>query len=206
MKKEDLIIYDFDGTLYNGDSFLDFFFFIIIKKPWVLFMYLFLPVDILNWKMGRLEDGRLKEKMLRCFKNDSFEVRSKLVKLFWKKNYNKIFSWVYDELKVDIDSNAVLICISASPDFLLKDIVKSLGFDHLISTNFYNEKGMLNLMSSKNCKGEEKVLRLKKWANEKDINFIIKKMVSDSFVDLPLFRKSEKCFIVRDKQLNYLEV
>lgn len=206
MKQRDCIIYDFDGTLYDGDSFIDFFLFSIKNNPSYLFALFLLPLYLFLWKLKIVDDKKLKEQFLLFLKNKSVEKRDELVKGFWENHDNKIFNWVNEELKKDRESEATLFCISASPDFLLKDIVAKLKIENLICSDFRNEKGMLNKMQSPNCKGEEKVLRLNAWEEENKVNLIIKKMVSDSFVDMPLFKLAEKCYFVKNKKVSLLEV
>ena len=81
-------VYDFDKTIYYGDSTLDFYFFCLKKKPYILFV---LPVQFFGFLMYffKLRDKEyFKEKFyvfLRYINNTQ-----KLVSLFWKNN----FSWI----------------------------------------------------------------------------------------------------------------
>ncbi len=206
MKTKDCIIYDFDGTLYDGDSFIDFFVFSLKKNPFYLFKLLFLPVYIILWKFKVIDDKKLKEQFLCYLKSLNLAERDELVKRFWEKSRNKIFNWVNEEIHKDFETGATLICISASPDFLLHGIVSELKFDTLIASDFYDVQGMLHKMKSSNCKGDEKVSRLNAWKEENKVNLIVKKMVSDSFVDMPLFKIAEKCYFVKNKKVSLLEV
>lgn len=204
MKKT--IIYDFDGTLYAGDSFIDFFLFLIKCDPLILFIYFFLPFHILLWKTGLYSDKKLKEKFLKPISRFDNEKIEGIVNDFWKLHRSKLFSWVGSELKQDKEKADSLFCISASPSFLLEPVALSLGFNHLIASDFSKDQGKRNIMISKNCKGKEKVHRLDAWSKKNKVNLRILKMVSDSMVDLPLFELAEKCYIVKDKKMELLEV
>lgn len=206
MKTKECIVYDFDGTLYDGDSFIDFFIFSIKKYPITVITLILLPVYVLLWKIKAIDDKKLKEQFLVFLKNKTPDFRENLVSDFWKSKKYKLFSWIDDELKRDKETGLDLICISASPDFLLLNFVKNLGFNKVICSDFYNETKKLHLMKSKNCKGDEKVSRLNAWGAKNKVIFSVKKMVSDSFVDMPLFKLAEKCYFVKDKKMEFLEV
>ena len=85
-----------------------------------------------------------------------------------------------------MEKNTKSICISASPEILLKKITKELGLDLLIGTEmtFQNKKWTI----SKNCRGKEKINRLHKACNFKKIVHAY----SDNKDDLELLKKADK--------------
>ena len=86
--------------------------------------------------------------------------------------------------------------ISASPDFLLEEIQRRLGFEKLICTRHNRRTGTI---VGENCRGEEKVKRLYSEFDKSAIN--VKDVYSDSLKhDRPIFSLGENCYhIVNSK-------
>lgn len=188
MVQKQLSIYDFDGTLYNGDSLVDFWMYTLQRKPSVILFLPYQVISVLLWKLGILSTERAKEAFL-CFLNLFSEDKLALwVLRFWKdRGQQKIFTWVHEALKQDKAAELWPICISASPDFLLSPFLVSLGFDNWICTQFEHAAGRRNLILGRNCKGEQKLHRLIEWQKQHSIVPSIHKVVSDSADDLSVF-------------------
>ncbi len=175
-------IYDFDGTIYNGDSTVDFYFFILKRHPAVVSH---LPKQIfaaLCFKSGKYSVTEFKENFF-SFLIGISDVSSE-VDLFWKKNIKKIMPWYYEKKK---ESD---IIISASPEFLLAPVCKILGNISLIASETDMKTGKF---TGENCKGQEKVKRFRK----KYGNAVIDDFYSDSLSDLPLARIAKRAFLVK---------
>jgi len=110
--------YDFDETIYDGDSSVDFYKFCLKKNKKVL---LALPIQIYGVVVYLL---KIKDKTYFKEKVFSFLKMIKnvddLIKKFWEKNYIKIKPWY---LKQKSPSDVI---VSASPEFLLKPLEKKL--------------------------------------------------------------------------------
>ena len=188
MVQKQLCIYDFDGTLYNGDSLVDFWKYTLRWKPCIIFFLPYQVISVILWKLGILSTERAKEAFL-CFINLISDDQLALwVPRFWKeKGQHKIFTWVHEALKRDKADGRWPICISASPDFLLSPLLIRLGFKHWICTQFEHAVGRRNRILGRNCKGEQKLHRLMEWRKKNSIDLIIHKIVSDSADDLSVF-------------------
>ncbi len=174
-------VYDFDNTIYNGDSTLDFYFF-CLKRNWHLIKYF--PGQLLAlflYKLGRINKNEFKERFY-IFLRGIFDI-DKEVEVFWLKNKYKIKSW-YLENKGNDD-----LIISASPEFLLKPLEKILGIKIIGSLV---DKNSGKLISS-NCFGIEKIRRYK----EKFEDIQINRFYSDSFSDEPMALFSKESFLVK---------
>lgn len=180
-------IYDFDGTIYNGDSTVDFYFFILKRHPAVA---LYLPKQIFSsvcFKAGKYSITEFKENFfsfLSEISDVSFETD-----LFWKKNIRKIMPWYYEKKKDDD------LIISASPEFLLAPVCKILGNISLIASRTDMKTGKF---TGENCKGEEKVKRFR----EKYGNAVIDDFYSDSLSDLPLARMAKRAFLIKKGKIH----
>ena len=92
------------------------------------------------------------------------------------------------------------VVISASPDFLLNEIQKRLGFEDLLCTRHNKKTGAI---IGKNCRDEEKVKRLFELYNNEDIKII--DVYSDSLKhDKPIFSLGENCYhIVKGNKIPF---
>ena len=140
-------VYDFDGTIYNGDSSVDFYRFCLMRNKKVL---LCLPIQIFGvvLYLFRIKNKTyLKEKFFSFLKK--MDHIDDDVKAFWNEHEKKIAPW-YLEQKEKTD-----LIISASPEFLLKPLEKKLKVE-VIATKVDKKTGKLN---SLNCHDVEKVRR-----------------------------------------------
>ena len=176
-------VYDFDKTIYDGDSSIDLYLY-CLKNNWKIIK--FLPKQIICfifYKLKIISKIKFKESFFSFLKDiDDIDL---IVKEFWNKNQKKIFNW-YLKNKKNND-----IIISASPEFLLKEIVNRLNVSNLIATKVDKKSGRF---LSENCYGEEKVKRY----NQKFSTKQISNFYSDSLSDLPLAKIANKFFLVKN--------
>ena len=183
-------VYDFDGTIYCGDSTVDFFLYTLQKKPSLV---RFIPTQIWGFILYRLkyiDKTRLKEYFF-CFLAEINAIE--LSEFFWDRNHGKIYSWYLQQHMYDD------IIISASPEFLLRPICKRLGINYLIASVVDPNSGVL---LSKNCRGEEKVRRL---AAEYHVT-CIDKFYSDSISDMPLAMIADEAFLVENGKVRVWKI
>lgn len=185
---KELNVFDFDNTIYDGDSSIDFYLFTLKKNP-LLIRYL--PIQLygmLLYKLNIKSKEYFKEKyfsFLKGIDNINEEVRE-----FWNENLKKIKSNL-------INNKKNIVVISASPEFLLEPICKKIGTERLIATKVDKSTGKFY---SKNCYGKEKVERLNKEYEE----YNIKEFYSDSKSDKYLAEISENSFLInKDRILDW---
>ncbi len=176
-----IIAYDFDGTIYDGDSSIDFYKYCFKKKKsickyWIKQLF-FLGLYILG-----LKTKTEMKTVFFCFLKD-FENRESLLEEFWEKHIKKIKPWY---LEKDHKND---IIISASPEFLLKIPAEKLKVKDLIASVVDIETGKF---LKENCYGVEKVKRI----NEKYPKGKIEEMYTDSTSDSPMIEISKKGFMV----------
>lgn len=173
-------VYDFDKTIYNGDSTIDFYIYCLIRKPYLIIYFPKQVLGYIKYILKKQDKTKFKEDFY-CFLNGLKDV-DLTVKNFWGRNSKKIKEWYIKQKK----ANDVII--SASPSFLLREICRRLHITNLICSDVdYNGH-----YTNKNCYGEEKVRRfLTQFPNRK-----IDEFYSDSLSDLPLALLSKKSFLV----------
>lgn len=130
-------VYDFDNTIYDGESCFDLFLYFIKKKPSLV---LLLPKVILafaKYKRGKVTvDGFLKQyapKIGEMFKN--IPDLEKEMSNFWDTHTKKVKPF-YNQMKKEDD-----LIITASPDFSVKEICERLGIKHYLATKVDPETG-----------------------------------------------------------------
>lgn len=176
-------VYDFDKTIYNGDSTIDFYLFSLRKKPSLI---RYLPVQAWGFVLyycGKIDKTKLKENFFRFVKSIDCE---QYVDAFWTKNKRKMVDWYIDQQKDDD------LIISASPDFLLRPLCEQMGIEHLIASEVDPKTGKF---LSENCYGATKVNRFEEVFGERRIG----SFYSDSLSDSPMACLAEHAFLVTKK-------
>jgi HAD superfamily phosphoserine phosphatase-like hydrolase len=179
-------VFDFDGTIYNGDSSKDFFFYCLKRYPKV--RKKIFPVMFYGAGYGL----RIVKKI--DFKTKLFSFVSliddidKAVSDFWAEHKKNVKNW-YIEKRQPTD-----IIISASPEFLLEPICKELGVECMMATRVDKATG---LFDGENCHGKQKVTRL----YEEYPNAQIDSFYSDMYCDTPLALIAKQAFIVKGERL-----
>ena len=193
-----LSVYDFDKTIYNGETLNDFYRFYLIKKPWKIYTVIFQLWYFLLYVLKIISLEKLKENFLRFLNGENTGELKKLIREFWEKKESKINPWVKDEILKNKKETEILVAISASPTFLIIDRLRLMGFDVVIGTDFLFESTKFHShITSKNCKNYEKVRRLDKWAEDNNIQYDIVNFYSDSIADKPLFDLSENKYWIK---------
>lgn len=178
-------VYDFDKTIYNGDSTVDFYIFCLKRHKKILLTVPSLLVAYLKFYVFKKgSKTQFKEKMYKFLRYCNIDND---LKDFWQTHKCKLKKW-YLEQQRDDD-----VIISASPEFLLSPIGKETGFD-VIASRVDKSSGKY---SGENCYYEEKVKRFM----SKYKNGHIDEFYSDHYSDEPLAKIADKAFIVDGNKL-----
>ncbi len=178
-------VYDFDNTIYKGDSTWDFVLWCIKKKPALILSHVKTGPAFCAFKARLVSKRYFKEKMF-SFLQRVPDIEN-WVEEFWDTHIKNIKTFYLNQQKPDD------IIISASPEFLLTPICKRLGIEYLIASRVDKNTGFYK---GQNCFGEEKVYRF----NE-ELGGHIDEFYSDSLSDTPLAKLADKAFLVKDEIL-----
>ena len=182
--------YDFDKTIYDGDSTADFYMFCMKKHKSIILLAPSLLCAFCRFYVFRRDTKtEFKETMYRFLTKCNAE---KDVAEFWEKNCGKIKDFYIKQKKSDD------VIISASPEFLLAPICRKLGIKHLIASKVDSKSGKY---SGINCHGKEKVRRF----YEEFKNGEIDEFYSDSLSDTPMAEISKKAFLVNGNKITEWE-
>jgi phosphoserine phosphatase len=118
-------IYDFDGTIYDGDSTIDFYLYCLKRYFKVLLALPHAILGALLFLFGIINRTNFKQRFFYFVRHLS--CIDDTVAAFWCENERKIKRW-YLVQKQDTD-----IIISASPEFLLQPICDKLGVSLIAS-------------------------------------------------------------------------
>lgn len=179
-------VYDFDKTIYNGDSTEHFYFYCLKKYPKIIFL---LPVQgfyFLEFAFKIITKTQFKEKFYTFLRY--IDDTEKEVSEFWDLKLGGIKKWYLDAQQAND------IIISASPEFIIKPICSRLGIKYAFASKVDPHTGKYTGL---NCWGEEKVVRL----NSELPNTKIKKFFSDSYSDSPLAKLAEEAYLVKGNEL-----
>lgn len=173
--------YDFDGTIYDGDSTRDFIAFCALRHPGVLARVPRAVLALCAHALGRLSRDKAKGRCLRVL--SAVPDLEKEVSAFWDSHISKMMQWYLDQRQEDD------LVISASPAFLVEEACRRLEIGRPIATNV-DVRTMR--MVSPNCRGGEKVRRL----DTELPGAQIEAFYSDSASDEPLARVAERAYRV----------
>ena len=179
-------VYDFDKTIYDGDSTTDFYIFSLKRHKKILLLAPSLIGAFLKFYVFKIgTKTQFKEKMYKFLKycdiqkdiNDFLNINIDKIKPIYKNQQQK------DE-----------VIISASPEFLLAPICKTLKINYHMASVVDEHTGKNRGI---NCHGEEKVRRYREMFGDTKIH----EFCSDSYSGTPLAKISEKAFIVKGNRL-----
>ena len=179
-------VYDFDRTIYPGDSSIHFWRYCMLHYPKTMRVIPRATAAMVRYKRKRCTWSDVMEVFF-TFLRHVPDVRE-AVDAFWDKNADKIYEWYLDR-KHEAD-----VSISAAPVFLIEPICERLGVE-CIATEMNIATGEI---IGEQCCGAEKAKRY----IEKFSDTPIEKFYSDSFSDTPLARLAANAFMVDEGEIS----
>ena len=181
-----MAIFDFDGTMIAGDS-------IVAYLRLALRLGAVSPGEYgkvcwhtIRYALGLISDEAVKTRALRFRAQLSPEKRNALDAVF---ALEKLVPRVYPQARECLEKHRAaghrLVLVSASTENYMRYVADALGFDALLCTPVAKDGRV-----EKNCKGEEKVRRIKAWMEAEGItaDFSASFAYGDSVSDLPVLR------------------
>jgi len=179
-------VYDFDNTIYSGDSSFDFYMFCLKRNPKIITLANLQLTAMLDYKRGKCTRTEMKQKIYKYLKY--VKDIDNAIKEFWNTHEKNIKGWYYKQ-KRDDD-----LIISASPEFLLAPICRKLNVE-LMGSRLDKVNGIYD---GEHCYEEEKPRRF----FEKYPDISIDEFYSDSYSDTPLAKLAAKAFIVKGNRIS----
>jgi len=200
---EKLAIFDVDFTITKKETLLEFYKFMVksnvkylIYLPKILFAGILYGLKIINAEKAKLIFisfiNGIKEKDM-----------DELVRKFYKEKLSLIiYEEAYHTIRERKKEGCLIYLISASPEFYLKEFYNLKEIDKILGTKVVLKDGVYKRkFIGRNCKGEEKVIRLNQVLKEENIQVDFKNsyMYSDSLSDLPLFNMVGNPYLINSK-------
>ena len=155
----DVDIYDFDKTIVPFDSGTLFVGYCLLHYPWCV---VWMPVVLCGLLLMLMRLITFTQFKRICFMFVMLIPKEKAVKGFWNRHEKQVHKWFLTRERYSI-------VISASPDFLIGEMQRRLGFEKLICTRHNTKTGAI---MGENCRGEEKVRRLFEEFDKDEIRII----------------------------------
>lgn len=183
-------VYDFDNTIYDGESLVDFFVFCMKKKPSLIWYLPLLIYTLVLYKFRLLSIPKIYKL---SSKISSVAISNKdhideLVEQFWKKNRSKLKPKFLEMLTAED------VIITGSPRILIFGIISELKVlpSNVICSEFDLNTGCFEFI----CLRENKVGAFTKKYSEAHIeNFY-----TDSLNDIPMMRLAKHSYLVKKKK------
>ena len=182
-------VFDFDNTIYDGESSFDFFKFCIRKKPSLIKYMPKVAAMLLRYKTSKVNKEEVMQfcsDMLYILAENEAGLKESL-KLFWSENRKK--------LKLDLIAMIKTgdVIISASPSFIFDEIRKELNGADIIST----QVDLVQMKITTICYGENKVTEFKKkYGQIKPDNYY-----TDNLNDTPMLEIAECAWLVNGSEI-----
>lgn len=183
-----LEVYDFDGTIYDGDSTIDFIKYLTKRKKSIMLYYPKMLFYLIKYKLKLIEKETMKECFFEIF--NKFENIDNELEMFWNIHEKNIKDF-YKNKKTHKND----IIASASPYFLLEPIAKKYKIKKLFASPVDKKSGKYNGV---NCHNVEKVRLI----NKEYPKCIIDTMYSDDInADKPLLELANKSYVVKKNEI-----
>lgn len=184
MKKK-VALFDFDNTLSQGDSIYHLLFYYIKRHPLSVFRLLKAGILYIGYKL-KLISSFIPVKQVLLFPVDKMSDKE-LEEFFINEVEPHYYQNVVEELEKKKEEGYLIVLCTASVECYMQYC--RLPYDVLIGTktkrvNNHNT----NIITSKNCKREEKVIRINEYLSEQgyEIDYDNSWGYSDSITDMPM--------------------
>ena len=186
-------IYDFDNTIYDGESAVDFFFFCLKKDSSLLKLVPLMLINVVKYKMCLISIDELTGYVEKYAKDllDGFDNLDSLLVEFWDKNFKKIKPFYLKQKKEDD------ILLTATFGFLIKIPTEKLGINTVISSEVDTKTGKLIQL----CYREHKKELLQKHLSDNEkISFYTDSMNDKSMIDF-----ADEAYLVKGEKIKRLK-
>ncbi len=187
-------VYDFDNTLYKGESMVDLFLFYLKKNPGLIKYFTGVMKVLKRYKKGEVTINDMVEKYAPVVSKETEKIldAENDPKEFWDKHQKNIKPF-YKSLQQPDD-----VIITASPDYTMREICRRLGINNLICSEFDIEKNKLTFM----CLKENKVKAFRERYPDTEIeNFYTDSPANDK----PLIDISKHAFLVEGNKITKIK-
>lgn len=192
--KQRLALFDFDDTMYKGDSIVAFIREMASEDLLTTFGMLRILRNTIKWRLGRISTEEIKSLSLQPLLKLSPAARQNFCRRFTQK---RLVPYLYSDAVITMEQHASrgdwVLVVSASPEIYLQYLSEALPVNGILGTQ--TDEGMT---IRHNLAREEKVHRIHQWLSQKDIDIDWpgSSAYGDSVNDLPMLRMVGQPFLV----------
>ncbi|MCR4645739.1 MAG: haloacid dehalogenase-like hydrolase [Oscillospiraceae bacterium] len=186
-------VFDFDNTLYHGESVVDFALFMLRHNKQI---YTWLPTIfwyLMMYKLCLVTKEQMERKLnefLKVLISDDYDLHT-MVKAFWKENAHKLDPAMLRRIRPED------VILTASPDFMMNVIGKRLGTTHILcSVVDIPTKTILYLNF-----GTNKVKRFRKLYR----NTQVRRFYTDSYNDQAMIDLAQTAYLVENGKVKRIK-
>ena len=186
-------VFDFDNTIYRGESFVDIFIMVLKRDPSLLKNVPHMVSGVLQYKAGTLRLESAFEKYAGIFEDyvSTLDDINGLVTDFWDTHMHKIKPF-YETVRSEDD-----LVISASPEVVIAEVCRRIGIKNYIGTQFDLNTGKLGRV----CFRENKIAAF----FERCPDGRIDNLYTDSMHDKPLMDISDNVYFVKGNKITKIK-
>ncbi len=185
LQKQDVVVFDFDGTLSGLDSTVEFQKYCMRRsvRPW-----LYLPLTAVALIASRFNRGGTwwRENTRRYL---TPEMVKKFAPDFIRAHKRERFGWAKEQVAAERAAGRKVVLISASAEFLVPHLVRDMKFDAVLCSNVEHSRPWKYKFL---CWGPNKVIALDEWAKANRIIPRVVRSYSDSRNDMPLMEIADE--------------
>ena len=185
-------VFDFDNTLYHGESSVDLAFYMIRQNKKILLYVPYIMANLAKYKLCLIDKEKAEQGIndfLKVAVKDKSEA-AETVKGFWKENRHRLDRNMIKRVKKED------VIITAGPDMLIEGIKEELGTENILSSIIDPDKREIVYFNF----GENKAKRYKEVYGDTPID----SFYTDSFNDRPLMKLADKVYLVEKGRLKRL--
>ncbi len=156
-------VFDFDNTIYDGESGFDIFMYYLKKEPKAIAKYIpKFGEGFVRYKMGKVQLDEVKSEYGYILKEccEQFDDIEQSIVDFWDIHERKIKSF-YSKIQQDDD-----VIVSACPEVMLSEICRRIGIQHFIGTEVDLKTGTIGRL----CYREAKIAAFREQYGEQEID------------------------------------
>lgn len=187
-------IYDFDDTIYDGESILDFFLCYVRENPAFLRFIPKVLFGFVKYKLGIVTLEKMQRDYFPIIKKwyCEYDDWEGFTKRFWDTHMHKIKPF-YAEVRRDDD-----IILTASPELTMREIARRLEIRNLVCSRIDEETGEVTRL----CMRQNKILALREDFGDVEIDdFYTDSMKNDGF----FAEHAKRVFLVKGNKIKRIK-
>ena len=187
-------VFDFDNTIYDGESSVDFFKYFLVRYPGKVIKYVPTFIKgVVRYKFGKLSIDDLFGECSKMFKEccEVFDNIPEKIERFWDKHEKDVKPAFRDMLLPDD------VILSASPEVVLRVICNRMGVKNLIGSELDIETGEVRSI----CYCDNKIKCFKAVYGDAKID----EFYTDSEMDKPFMEISDNVFFVKGDKITKIK-